>query len=91
MFTPAEGRGGLLAAQDCLRLCRQGLSFMSNGHEHATSCHHHLNLLPQGTLSNAGNPMPGLPTGVLLNSTVYALGLQILLKGAAASPAAATA
>ncbi len=52
----------------------------------------------QETLSNAGNPMPGLPAGVLVNSTVYALGLQILLKGAAcrcyvpqASPAAPTA
>lgn len=93
LSTPAKGRGGLFATQECWRLYRQDSSFMTRYFMSLT-----FDPPLQETLSNAGNPMPGIPAGVLVNSTVYALGLQILLKGAAcrcyvppASPAAPTA
>lgn len=35
----------------------------------------------QSTLAAARLPSPGLPAGLLINSTVFLLGMQILLKG----------
>ena len=40
-----------------------------------------LSTLLQNLISSASQPHPGLAAGALVNSTVYILGLQILLKG----------
>lgn len=41
----------------------------------------------QSTLAAAQLPSPGLPAGLLVNSTVFLLGIQILLKGTCCPPA----
>lgn len=48
---------------------------------HLQVCRAHFASTVQNALHTAWQPHPGLASGVLVNSTVYVLGVQILLKG----------
>ena len=63
-----------------VRLCSQGASSLPavpKPHVHASLAF----AAAQNTLAAAQLPSPGLPAGLLVNSTVFLLGIQILLKG----------